>query len=56
MKLAIVKKVKGIWQITRMGLSDQEVEDLRYQLEMSDRNPYFNVSVPYKVTFHLNED
>jgi hypothetical protein len=56
MKMAIVKKVKGKWVVTAIGLDEQEVADLRYQLEMSERNEFFNVAVPYRVVFHQNED
>jgi hypothetical protein len=53
--MAIVKKVKGQWQITRVGLSDEEVEGLRRQLELSDLHGNWLVRVPFRVVYHQEE-
>jgi hypothetical protein len=56
MKMAIVKKVKGTWMVTEIGLSDEEGKDLRDQLKRSDEEPDYVVEVPFRVTYHQNED
>jgi hypothetical protein len=54
--MAIVKKVKGEWKITRIGLSDWEVEDLQSKLKMSDENSDYVPITGYTIRYQPNED
>jgi hypothetical protein len=51
MKKAIVQKVKGHWHITSIGLTDGEIEGLRYQLNAHDIDPKYEIRTRYEIIY-----
>ena len=53
-KMAIVKKDGDQWMITSIMLSDEEVNDLRKQLDEKSLDPNKTVSVDFRVVFQVD--
>lgn len=53
-KMAIVKKDGDQWMITSIMLSDEEVNDLRNQLDATSLDPNKTVSVDFRVVFQVD--
>ena len=51
MKKAIVQNIEGHWHITSIGLDDAEIAELRYQLEASDQDPNYVISIHFEIVY-----